>query len=52
MPNGVTARPVNLEKNEYYTILGDPFKRHWDSMGEQPTENSLNMNLYYLKNLK
>jgi ubiquinone/menaquinone biosynthesis C-methylase UbiE len=32
-PNGITARSVNLEKNEYYTILGDPFKRYWDSMG-------------------
>jgi len=50
VPNGVIARAVDLEKNEYYTILGDPFKRYWDSMGEQPTENSFNMNLYYLKN--
>ena len=49
-PNGITARSVNLEKNEYYTILGDPFKRYWDSMGEPPTENSFNMNLYYLNN--
>jgi ubiquinone/menaquinone biosynthesis C-methylase UbiE len=49
-PNGITARSVNLEKNEYYTILGDPFKRYWDSMGEPPTENSFNMNLYCFKN--
>ena len=49
-PNGSNARVINLEKDEYHTILGDAFSKHWDSIGEQPVSNpNTNLNLYEFK---
>ena len=47
-PNGSNARVINLEKDEYYTILGEPLSKHWDSIGAQP-ESITNLNLYEFK---
>jgi ubiquinone/menaquinone biosynthesis C-methylase UbiE len=47
-PNGSNARVINLEKDEYYTILGEPLSKHWDSIGEQPASIT-NLNLYEFK---
>ena len=44
-PNGHNARVINLEKDEYHTILGSPTSKHWDSIGEMG-DKSPNLNLY------
>jgi ubiquinone/menaquinone biosynthesis C-methylase UbiE len=48
-PDGYTARAINLEKDEYFEILGEPKSKHWDSIGEQGNSSS-NLNLYEFKN--
>jgi len=44
-PNGYNARGINLSKDEYFEILGEPKSKHWDSIGEQGKSSS-NLNLY------
>lgn len=44
-PNGHNARVINLERDEYYTILGSPTSKHWDSIGEMG-DRLPNLNLY------
>ena len=44
-PNGYSARGINLSKDEYFEILGEPKSKHWDSIGEQGKSSS-NLNLY------
>jgi hypothetical protein len=45
-PNGHNARVINLEVDEYMEILGLPTSKHWDSMGEPPSDTAFNLNLY------
>jgi len=47
-PNGHNARVINLEKDEYHTILGEPLSKHWDSIGKQRASHT-NLNLYEFK---
>ena len=49
-PNGSNSRVINLEKDEYHMILGEPFSKHWDSIGEQPASKITTLNLYEFKN--
>jgi 2-polyprenyl-3-methyl-5-hydroxy-6-metoxy-1,4-benzoquinol methylase len=44
-PDGHNARAINLEKDEYHTILGEPLSKHWDSIGKMG-DSSPNLNLY------
>jgi hypothetical protein len=44
-PDGHNARAINLEKDEYHTILGSPTSKHWDSIGKMG-DRSPNLNLY------
>ena len=46
--DGVLSRIVNLEKDEYYEILGEPTNRHWDTMVE-PDDNTSHCNFYKFK---
>jgi hypothetical protein len=43
--NGQNARPIDLEKNEYFAILGNPIQRYYDTKGN-PVEGVYGMNLY------
>jgi hypothetical protein len=48
-PNGYNGRAINLGRDEYFEILGEPKSKHWDSIGE-PDNSSSNLNLYEFKN--
>lgn len=43
--NGQNSRPIDLEKNEYFAILGNPIERYYDTKGN-PIEGVYGMNLY------
>jgi 2-polyprenyl-3-methyl-5-hydroxy-6-metoxy-1,4-benzoquinol methylase len=43
--NGQNSRPIDLEKNEYFAILGKPIQRYYDTNGT-PVEGVYGINLY------
>ena len=43
--NGQNSRPIDLEKNEYFDILGKPIQRYYDTNGT-PVEGVYGINLY------
>jgi 2-polyprenyl-3-methyl-5-hydroxy-6-metoxy-1,4-benzoquinol methylase len=43
--NGENSRPIDLENNDYFDILGTPIQRYYDSTGI-PVDGIYNMNLY------
>jgi ubiquinone/menaquinone biosynthesis C-methylase UbiE len=43
--DGVTARNINLEIEPYYTLLGNPIEKYYDSNGDKP-DNIFGINLY------
>ena len=43
--NGQNSRNIDLEKNEYFDILGNPIQRYYDTKGT-PVEGIYGMNLY------
>jgi SAM-dependent methyltransferase len=43
--NGQNSRPIDLQKDEYFAILGNPIQRYYDTNGI-PVEGVYGMNLY------
>ena len=43
--NGQNSRPIDLERDEYSTILGKPIQRYYDTKGI-PVEGEYGINLY------